>query len=112
MGIKSVTKKFVFIKSGKSTLKVHFDDIEVIEGMGNYVQIHTLEKKKHIHYASLKLILDKLPDEFMRVHNSYIVNLNHIDKIEDNHIYLSSHRVPVSPSKRECLQSTIDDYKL
>ncbi|MCP4459162.1 MAG: LytTR family transcriptional regulator [Cytophagales bacterium] len=107
--MKVQVKEFVFIKSGKSTLKINFNDIEA---MGNYVQINTIEKKKHIHYASLKLIMDKLPDEFMRVHNSYIVNLNHIDKIEDNHIYLGTHHVPVSPSKRECLQSTIDDYKL
>lgn len=105
-------KNFVFIKTGKTTLKVIVDDIMLIKGLGNYVQIHTTEEKKYTSYHSLDGLLDKLPDEFMRIHNSYIVNLYHIQKIEDNHVHLNNHKIPISSSNRKCLDRRIDEYRL
>ncbi|MNQ42907.1 LytTr DNA-binding domain protein [compost metagenome] len=79
-------EKFTFIKTDKKIVKLHFDSIAVIKGLGNYVQIITIENIKHTYYKSLKDLIDVLPNEFMRVHNSFIVNLTNIDSIEDNHI--------------------------
>lgn len=104
--------KFFFIKSGKSIIKLNANDIVLVQSWGNYIQIHTTNGAKYVHYKSLKATLDTLPDEFMRVHNSFIVNLNHIHKIEDNHIYIKDHKVPVSSANRNCLYNRIDQYKL
>lgn len=105
-------EKFVFIKTGKATVKAMVDDIVLIQGLGNYVLVHTAENKKHTYYSSLNGLMDKLSEEFMRIHKSYIINLNHIDKIEDNHVYLNGHKIPVSLGKRDCLQQRIEQYKL
>ena len=105
-------KKFVFVKSGKSIIKINIDDIVVIQGLGNYTQVHTIDLKKLTYYNSLRGLIDNLPKEFMRVHNSYIINLNHIDKIENNHIYLIKHKVPISLSKKKYLQIAINEYSL
>lgn len=104
--------KIVFIKTGKSILKLNTDEIIAIQGLGNYVQIHTSNNDKHIHYDSLEALLDKLPDEFMRIHNSYIINFIHIDKVENNHVFLSHLKIPVGPSRKECFNKKIDQYKL
>lgn len=104
--------KFVFIQTGKITQKVLIDDVVLIQALGNYVQIHTKENKKYTSYYSLKGLIEKLPDEFMRIHNSYIVNLNHIEKIEDNHVYLNEEKIPVSAGKKDCLDKRVNQYRL
>lgn len=105
-------KNFTFIKSDKKLIKLYFDEITVIKGLGNYVEILTTENIKHIYYKSLKALIENLPDEFMRVHNSYIVNLTNIDILEDNHIVLKNVKVAVGKSYKECLSSSIDKFML
>ena len=67
---------------------------------------------KYIYYKSLKELIENLPNEFMRVHNSYIVNLTNIDSFEDNHIILKGTKISVAKSYKECLNSTINKFML
>ncbi len=96
-------EEFFFIKEGKRFLKLNYKNIVMLKAMGNYVQIVTSDSAKHLHYSSLKALIEKLPDQFMRVHNSYIVNISHIEKIEDNHVFFGDYRIPVSTNNRPCL---------
>ena len=105
-------EKFTFIKSDKKLIKIYFDEITIIKGLGNYVEILTTENKKYIYYKSLKDLIENLPNEFMRVHNSYIVNLTNIDILEDNHIILKNIKVAVGKSYKECLNSSINKFLL
>lgn len=87
---------FFFIKDGFSTIKIKFDTILLIKGSGNYLDIVTTEKT-HSPRMTFNDILDKVPSHiFVRIHQSYLVNLNHIDKIENNHIFLKEHQIPIS----------------
>ena len=106
-----ISENFTFIKTDKKLIKLYFNEITVIKGLGNYVEILT-ENKKYIYYKSLKDLIEILPDEFMRVHNSYIVNLTNIDILEDNHIILKNVKVAVGKSYKECLNSSINKYLL
>jgi DNA-binding LytR/AlgR family response regulator len=106
-----ISENFTFIKTDKKLIKLYFNEITVIKGLGNYVEILT-ENKKYIYYKSLKDLIENLPDEFMRVHNSYIVNLTNIDILEDNHIILKNVKVAVGKSYKECLNSSINKYML
>ncbi len=105
-------EKFTFIKSDKKLIKIYFDEISIIKGLGNYVEILTTENKKYIYYKSLKDLIENLPDEFMRVHNSYIVNLTNIDILEDNHIILKNVKIAVGKSYKECLNSSLNKFML
>ena len=105
-------KDYTFIKTGKKIVKLRFNDIVIIKGLGNYVQIFTDNDKTNTIYGSLKVLIARLPDEFMRVHNSYIVNLHHINEIEDNHIFLGTHKVPISPNNRDCVLRRVDENRL
>ena len=105
-------EKFTFIKTDKKIVKLHFDSIAVIKGLGNYVQIITIENIKHTYYKSLKDLIDVLPNEFMRVHNSFIVNLTNIDSIEDNHIIAKGNTITIGKTYKDCLTKAINKFVL
>jgi len=103
---------FAFIKANKKYIKLRFDDIALIKGLGNYVEILLTGGAQHIYYKSLKDLIDTLPESFMRVHNSYIVNLTNIETFEDNHLTVQGHKISVGKSFRECLKTAIDQMLL
>ncbi|SHM78306.1 LytTr DNA-binding domain-containing protein [Flavobacterium saccharophilum] len=105
-------EKFTFIKTDKKIVKLHFDSIAVIKGLGNYVQIITIENINHTYYKSLKDLIDVLPNEFMRVHNSFIVNLTNIDSIEDNHIIAKGNKITIGKTYKDCLTKAINKFVL
>ena len=49
-----ISENFTFIKTDKKLVKLNFNEITVIKGLGNYVEIQTTENKKYIYYKSLK----------------------------------------------------------
>lgn len=105
-------QNFTFIKTDKKLIKLNFDDILFIKGLGNYVEIFMKNNKKYVYYKTLKDLIDKLPDEFMRVHNSYIINLKNVHHIEDNHLIIEEHKITVAKSYKDCLISCIDKLLL
>jgi DNA-binding LytR/AlgR family response regulator len=106
------SEKFTFIKTDKKIIKLYFDTIAVITGLGNYVQIITVDNTKYTYYKSLKDLIDVLPNEFMRVHNSSIVNLTNIDSIEDNHIMVKGNKITIGKTYKECLTTALDKFML
>lgn len=103
---------FTFIKSDRKLIKLNFDDILFIKGLGNYVEIFVKHKRKYVYYKTLKDLIEKLPDEFMRVHNSYIINLKNVTHIEDNHLIIEDHNITIAKSYKDCLISSIDKILL
>ena len=105
-------QNFTFIKSDKKLIKLSFDDILFVKGFGNYVEIFVKNNKKYVYYKTLKDLIDKLPDEFMRVHNSNIVNLKNVEYIEDNHLIIGEHKITIAKSYKDCLLNSIDKLLL
>ena len=88
--------QFTFIKSGNKTVKIYFNKILYIEGMRDYLQIHT-EDNKFMTLLNLKNIQEILdPKKFVRVHKSYIISFDKIDYIENNTIKIRDKLIPVS----------------
>ena len=105
-------KQYTFIKSGKRLIKLNFDEISIIKGLGNYVEIITTANKKLVYYKSLKDLIENLPEEFMRVHNSFIVNLKNVDYFEDNHLIVNDQKISVAKSYKDCLLNSIEKLLL
>ncbi|NSL85997.1 LytTR family transcriptional regulator [Chitinophaga sp. Mgbs1] len=103
---------FTFIKTDRKLIKINFDDILFIKGLGNYVEIFVSSNKKYVYYKTLKELIEKLPDEFMRVHNSNIVNLKNVDYVEDNHLIIGEHQITIAKSYKDCLLNSIDKLLL
>lgn len=91
---------FFFVKSGKSLYKIFVQDILYIEGKRECVQIVTLSMKLLV-YRTLKEIEDQLPMPFVRVHNSYIVNMTHFDRVQDNHVFVEDLKISITDKFRE-----------
>jgi DNA-binding LytR/AlgR family response regulator len=90
--------EYTFVKSGNKTVKMYFNKILYIEGMRDYLQIHT-EDSKIMTLLNFKTIQDLLdPQKFIRVHKSYIVAIDKIDYIESNAIKIREKLIPVSSS--------------
>ena len=105
--IASQNNEYIFIKSENRIEKVVLDDILFIEGMKDYLRIHTTTKKI-MTLQSFKGILDHLPsNNFKRVHNSYIVSINKIESIERNRIKIGEIRIPISDKYKDDFLNSI-----
>lgn len=108
----NVQQDHFFIKCDYKYEKIHVHDILYIQGLQNYVTIHTT-KGKYITLMNLKTIQENLdPHTFIRVHKSFIVSIPKIDAIENNEILILSHRIPISRGYREELQSQVINKRL
>jgi len=100
----------LFVKSEYRTVRICFNEIKYIEGMREYVRIHTTTGKPVMTLLSMKVLEEKLPQhQFMRVHRSYILNLNKINVIERNRIVFDNDvYIPVGEQYKEVFQSWMD----
>jgi DNA-binding LytR/AlgR family response regulator len=102
--------RFVFVKSEYKIIKVKFEDILFCEGMKDYTQIYLRGKADPIlTLNNLKSFSYKLPpDEFIRVHRSFIVSLTHIDSIARNEIYIGKKIIPIGDSFKDDFYQIIE----
>jgi len=98
---KRAVKEYMFVKTEYRMERVDFKDILYIEGQGAYLRIFT-PKAKIMTLATFRNMESLLPpDNFMRVHKSYIVALNKIESIERGVIRIGGEYIPVGQSYRE-----------
>ena len=103
-------KEYLFIKSEYKIVRLNLDNIKFIEGMSEYIKIHLTNSKPIMTLLSMKSIEDHLPPErFMRVHRSYIVNLEKISVIERSRIIFDGNiYIPISDQYKTKFQNYID----
>jgi DNA-binding LytR/AlgR family response regulator len=101
-------KEFVFIRDNGILKRLLIDDIYFLEAMGDYVKVFTQQKFHAIH-ITLKNVEEKLPsNKFLRVHRSYIVAVNKIEKIEEGVIIINNKTVPVADAYRSALNKRLN----
>jgi DNA-binding LytR/AlgR family response regulator len=96
-----------FIKDKGELQKIELQNILYVEAYDNYCFIHT-RQQKFLVSQTLKYLEEKLPaQQFLRVHRSYIINLDEIKSIMEGCVYIEKHRIPVSHSYRAILLSKV-----
>jgi len=99
---------YIFIKSNLKKLKLYISRIKWIEAYGDYVKIIT-DNENHLVLATMKSFEQELPAEkFIRVHKSYIVNIDKIDKFNSKYAEIGSSKIPLSRNKKEELFKHIE----
>lgn len=89
-------------------LKINFDDVEYIEGLNNYIVIHTAPNN-HIIYLTMKEMEAGLKsDIFIRIHKSYIININKVTLMEGNKITIDKTTLPIGSSFKDKLLKKIN----
>ncbi|QXV66792.1 response regulator transcription factor [Mucilaginibacter sp. 21P] len=93
--------------------RIRFDEVIFIEGAVNYIQIHTVNGK-HMTYLTLKEILEHLPtNKFMRIHRSFVINIDFARIIERNQVGLADGRfLPMGENYKQLFLEYMDSALL
>ncbi|MCH4552864.1 LytR/AlgR family response regulator transcription factor [Aestuariibaculum lutulentum] len=98
----------LYVNIDRRLIKIDIPSIYLIEAKGDYINIKTQTKNYTVH-STLKKIEEKLPtDLFLKVHRSYIINVDEIVDIEDNSVLIKKDVVPVSRSNRPELMNRLN----
>jgi DNA-binding LytR/AlgR family response regulator len=102
--------EFLFLKSDYKIKRINFNDILYIEGLKDYVKVYTQNAVRPVmSLTTMKLLESKLPESrFMRVHRSFIVNLEKIDTIERSRIVFGKTYIPVSDQYKDKFQEFLE----
>jgi DNA-binding LytR/AlgR family response regulator len=96
-----------FVKADSQIEKVFYDDLLYAEAMLNYVMLYTTTKKIMV-YVTIKSLENQLPaDRFLKVHKSFIENMNKIRSIEGNIIDIGVQKITISQGLREAVMEKI-----
>ncbi|MBD0725854.1 DNA-binding response regulator [Flavobacterium sp. L1I52] len=99
--IEDFTDDYFFVKADRRMFKVYFNDIQYIEGLKDYVVIHK-ENQKIVTAMNIKTIHENLPKSlFVRVSKSYIINVNSIESIDNNTVYIGKNEIPIGTVYRD-----------
>ena len=100
----------IFLKTDYRMVKVTISEIRYIEAMSEYLKIFIEgEAKPIVTLLSMKKMEEKLPEDFMRIHRSYIVNLTKIQEINKNRIIMDAETfLPIGDMYKEAFQKYID----
>ena len=83
----SCRKDAFFLKEGYSLIKFHLDEVLCFESERNYISIY-VDSKKHLIRQTLQSTMEVLPDKFYRINRSVVINIDKINKIVGNRVYI------------------------
>ncbi|PIQ49530.1 MAG: two-component system response regulator [Cytophagales bacterium CG12_big_fil_rev_8_21_14_0_65_40_12] len=99
----------IFIKRKTLLEKVKYSDLIWIEADGNHITLHASENRDFTVRKSLKEITDKLPkDRFLRVHKSFVVQVDAVTAIDTNHVHLGEMKIPIGRSYYNAFTATLN----
>lgn len=103
--------EYIFVKVGHRIQKVATDDILFVEGMKDYLRIHTREEKimTLLNFAKLEELLPA--QDFARVHRSFLVAIDKIDHIEKNRIWIADQIIPISDTYADAFYSMLKGFQ-
>jgi len=103
---------FIFVKDGTKLVKIRLKDIMYIEGLKDYVKIHT-PKGKVTTLQRLKKLEEQLPNkQFIRVHHSYIVSIEWLEVVQKDKVTIGNDLIPISDTYRKAFKTFIDNQHL
>lgn len=90
----------LFVKSDKKIIKINCDEIQYVEAYGNYIKVYT--DQMILTSQTLTDFLKKLPNHFLRIHKSYIINFDKLKLIDGNQVLLQNNvKLPIGKSYRK-----------
>jgi DNA-binding LytR/AlgR family response regulator len=98
---------YIFVKSNLKNRKVFLSKLKYIEALGDYVKFVT-EKDTFVVLATMKFFEKQLPqDKFLRIHKSYIVNLEKVERYNSKNIEIDKEEIPLSRHKKSDLKDAL-----
>jgi DNA-binding LytR/AlgR family response regulator len=103
---------FIFVKDGTKLVKIRLADILYVEGLKDYITIYT-PNQKIVTLQRMKALETQFPDnQFIRIHNSYIVALAWIDSIHKERVQIGKNFLPISDTYKKAFKDFIDKHNI
>jgi len=105
---KTTNTDFISIKDNKTIFRIMHSNINYIQSWGNYLKFFLRDQDVKIVRMTIKTAESELPSaKFLRIHKSYLVNINHIIAIKGNQIKIDDLRLPIGKSHLVNVKKTI-----
>lgn len=98
----------IYVYSNKKNMKVFFDDILFVESIKDYITIHTNDKKI-VSKNTITKYEELLPEHFIRVHRSYIINSTKISAFTNQDIEIGAIEIPIGTSYKRAVLEKLKD---
>lgn len=109
----SALSDVLYLKVDYRYVKVNVNDIIYIEGMNEYLKIHQTGSSPFLTHTTFKQIKECLPDNFIQVHRSYVVNMNHVNEVERSVVLMSDGtRISISDSNKDNFMQYIQERSI
>ena len=95
-----IPEAYIYVNANRKHIKVFFKDILFVESLKDYIRIHT-DEKSIVTKDKISEFETKLPDSFLRVHRSFIVNTEKITAFTANDIEIAKHEIPIGISYKQ-----------
>jgi DNA-binding LytR/AlgR family response regulator len=89
------------IRSNRQTAKIRFDELLYIESLGDYIEVHLLDGSEVSSKEKISHMEHTLPDGFLRIHRSFIVNRDKISSFSREHVMMGETELPISRSYKQ-----------
>ncbi len=96
-----------FIKTGSRLLKIFYNDVLYLEGMRDYVRIHT-STEKLLTLQTLSSFEEQLPERFVRIHRSFIVNIDKVNFVEHTRIGIGTLVLPIGEKYKDGISKLLN----
>lgn len=95
---------YIFVKSNLKKRKIFLNQLKYVEALGDYVKLMMEEGDPIVVLATMKSFEKELPDDrFLRIHKSYIVNLDKVERYNSRNIEIDDEKIPLSRHKKNSL---------
>lgn len=94
---------YIVIKAERRLYKVEYHDIIYIEGLSEYVTFHLREGKKLVSFEALKNLEKVLPNNFLRIHRSFIINKKEVKSLYGNMVEMDTAKVPIGKTYKSII---------
>ncbi|MBB6461419.1 LytR/AlgR family response regulator transcription factor [Flammeovirga kamogawensis] len=105
--VENSSDDILYVKADNKIVKLSLSEIFFVEALSDYMLINTKDKKYIVH-STMKALEKKFPENFVRVHRSYIANLDKINTIEDMQIVMPQKSIPIGNSYKSNFLSKLN----
>ena len=104
---------FILLKVDYRYVRVRLNDIIYIEGMNEYLKVHVVDSDPMLVHTTFKQMNGHLPENFLQVHRSYVINVKYLLEVERSTVLLEGgRRIPISDGNKDAFMSFLSRYTL
>lgn len=99
----------IYVRTDQKIVKISMEELLYVEALADYIMLFTSDNNKYIVHSTMKGFQSKLPsDKFVRVHRSYIVNIDKISSIENLFAVINGKYIPIGASYKDDFMSRLN----